>query len=93
MGVLAWLVTGTIVAVAVRAAAGARLIPAGSGSLLAGAAGGLLGGFISDLTIRGDSVMNFRGPTLIGAIVGSTILVALVYVASLRRNHRSSAAR
>lgn len=43
--------------------------------------GGVLGGFVFDLGLRGDSAMNFRGPTLIGAVVGTLalLIVSLVF--------------
>jgi hypothetical protein len=37
------------------------------------------GGFVHDLTIRGDSVVDLKGPTLIGATIGSMLVLAAAY--------------
>lgn len=77
MGVLVWLLVAIIVAVASRVlwryVPGDRPAPSMAAAIL----GGILGGFVHDLILRGDSVMNFRGPTVIGAVVGAVLLLVV----------------
>ena len=77
MGALVWVFVAIGVAVASRVlwryVPGDRPAPSMAAAIL----GGVLGGFVHDLILRGDSVMNFRGPTVIGAVVGAVILLGV----------------
>jgi uncharacterized membrane protein YeaQ/YmgE (transglycosylase-associated protein family) len=79
MGVIAWLLTGLLITAAarvlVRHVQGVR----GTPTIGMGMLGAVLGGFGADLARVGDSVMAFRGPTLIGAAIGSILLLFLAY--------------
>lgn len=80
MGVLLWIVTGLAAVAIVRWTV--HVIernpwnPAIGTSLL----GAVLGGFAVDLVMRGDSVMNFRGPTLVGAVAGALLFLGVSYL-------------
>ena len=77
MGFLVWLIAGVLVGVVVRQAVRIRRPERGSPPLSAGAVGGLVGGYIADLVLKGDAVAHFRGPSVIGAIIGALILLGL----------------
>ena len=82
MGLMLWIVVGTSIAVVGKVAASSPRWPFGSPSLLVTLGGAVVGGFLVDLAVRGDSVMHFKGPTLIGAIVGSLVVWALASLVS-----------
>lgn len=84
MGFLAWLATGVVLAIVARLIGQSRLLPNGAPNGAAGPLGAVLGGFIADLVLRGDSVMNFRGPTLIGAVIGGIVMIVIFSIAGLR---------
>ena len=79
MGILAWIAIGIMIPVAGRLMARAldwHRDPPGIG---AGLAGSILGGFLTDLTIRGDSVLNLNATTLVGALLGAVLVLASGY--------------
>ncbi len=78
MGFLVWLVIGVVAALVTR-----RLLTLASPSraavpIAAVPVGSVIGGFVHDMILRGDSVMNFRGPTVLGAIIGSLVMIAIL---------------
>ena len=77
MGFLVWLIAGVLVGVVVRQGVRIRRPDGRSAPLSAGAVGGLVGGYVADLILKGDAVAHFRGPSVIGAVVGALILVGL----------------
>jgi uncharacterized membrane protein YeaQ/YmgE (transglycosylase-associated protein family) len=77
MGFLVWLIAGVLVGVVVRQAVRIRKPDGHSAPLSAGAVGGLVGGYIADLFHKGDAVAHFRGPSVIGAIIGALILLGV----------------
>ncbi len=79
MGALAWSAIGFLMVYVARYAVHRLRLDGGMPSLGAGWVGAVLGGFLADLSLAGDSVMNFRGPTVLGAVIGATILIAITY--------------
>lgn len=78
MGFLAWLVIGIVAALAARKLLTLVLPDRAAVPVAAVPVGSVIGGFVHDLILRGDSVMNFRGPTVLGAIVGSLVMIAIL---------------
>jgi uncharacterized membrane protein YeaQ/YmgE (transglycosylase-associated protein family) len=77
MGFLVWLILGLLVAVIVRQVGRIWRPDRGSVPLSAGAVGGLIGGYIADLFMKGDAVAHFRGPSAGGAILGALVLLGV----------------
>lgn len=92
MGFLVWLIVGLLVAVIVRQVGRTWRPDSGSVPLSAGAVGGLIGGYVADLFMKGDAVAHFHGPSAGGAILGALILLGLFmligWTAEPRRDHR-----
>ena len=85
MGILAWLIIGGVAGYV----AGRQLSADGTagGGVVPGILGAALGGFLVDLMLRGDSVMNFNAVTLIGAVVGAVLLAAAWVLTNRRTAH------
>lgn len=78
MGFMVWLVIGIVVAFAARRLL-TLVLPNRAAVPVAGVpVGSVIGGFVHDIILRGDSVMNFRGPTVLGAIIGSVVIIAIL---------------
>lgn len=85
MSIIAWLVVG-----AIAGFIASRLVPGDEGygvigGLIAGIVGALLGGFLFGLLTNTDWTTGINIPTLIAAIVGAIIVVA-VWNAVARRS-------
>ncbi len=78
MGLLAWLVIGIIVGLVARKVLTVVLPDRAAVPIAAVPVGSVIGGFVNDMALRGDSVMNFRGPTVLGAIIGSLVMIAIL---------------
>jgi uncharacterized membrane protein YeaQ/YmgE (transglycosylase-associated protein family) len=78
-GIAAWLLVGLLVALGARLVAKAARWDRGLPPISAGILGSVLGGFVHDLTIRGDSVLALRGPSLAGSAIGAVLLLAVAY--------------
>ncbi len=77
MSIIAWLVVG-----AIAGFIASRLVPGDEGygvigGLIAGIVGAMLGGFLFGLLTNSDWTTGIDIPTLIAAIVGAVIVVAL----------------
>ena len=90
MGFLAWFTIGCIVAAAVHAAGPTRLAPRGAPTFVAATLGAVIGGFVADVMLRGDSVMNFHGPTAIGALAGAIVMIGLFSLGTWGSDDRRS---
>jgi uncharacterized membrane protein YeaQ/YmgE (transglycosylase-associated protein family) len=76
MGIALWTLTGIVVWAQARLIVALQPERHWGPSVGLALLGAIIGGFLSDLIVHGDSVMNFRGPTLIGAIVGAIVALA-----------------
>lgn len=79
MGALAWSAIGFLAVYLARSAVRRLQLEGGMPSLGAGWVGAVVGGFLADLSLAGDSVMNFQGPTVLGAAIGAVVLIAITY--------------
>jgi uncharacterized membrane protein YeaQ/YmgE (transglycosylase-associated protein family) len=80
MGLLVWLSVGMLLAVIGKALARWDLtgpVSLGPPSLLAAVGGAVLGGFLVDMTVRGDSVTHLNPVTVVGAVVGTLLVLIL----------------
>ena len=68
MGFLIWLGAGVAFWAAARLLLGRTGVGPAPG-LAASVLAAVMGGYIGDLMLRGDSVLHFRGPTLLGAVL------------------------
>ena len=87
MGIIMWIVIGITLAVIGKAIARARQWTT-EPSLLVGIGAAVLGGFLVDIAVRGDSVIHFKGPTLIGAVTATVIVFGLSHLADQWRTTR-----
>ncbi|HEX5013260.1 MAG TPA: hypothetical protein VFV72_03800 [Candidatus Limnocylindrales bacterium] len=78
MGFAAWILTGIVVGGIAKLLARSPLLEGATPSLIVSTLAALLGGFVADLFIHGDAaVANFRGPSVIGAVAGSLVALAI----------------
>ncbi len=80
MGFIVWIVVGIITAAAIRVVAGTQRRASWRPNTTVALLGAIAGGYFADLVYRGDSVANFRGPTVIGALVGALLFLAVAYL-------------
>jgi uncharacterized membrane protein YeaQ/YmgE (transglycosylase-associated protein family) len=88
MGVFVWIAVGLISALLLRLALRLSHHAGWKPNLGLAVLGAVLGGFAIDLTVRGDSVVHFRGPSFAGAVIGTVVILAIsfaiVWVGNLR---------
>ena len=80
MGALAWSAVGLLTVFAARGVIHRFHLSGGMPPLSAGWIGGVLGGFLADMSLIGDSVLHFRGPTVLGAVLGAAVLITITYL-------------
>lgn len=92
MGFLIWLGAGLVVWAAVRLLLGRPGADTRAPGLTTSLLAAILGGYLGDLMLRGDSVLHFRGPTLIGAVMGVLVLMVVEngVAWATRSSHRSA---